>query len=578
MSCMQPPSGIFREKESNRLNNATTFQKPGRVTCPAFVFLRIPQYISWIILPELRILPVPFAKKGSFLFFCTTLQYYNNKFLSRLMLRKIRLTVAIIFFLALLLLFLDFTGSIHAWMGWTAKIQFMPAVMALNVTVVAILLVLTLIFGRIYCSVICPMGIFQDIAAWFGKRAKKNRYSYSPALSWLRYTVLGIFVIALIAGIGSLAALLEPYSAFGRIASNLFAPVYAGINNLLAYIAERAESYAFYSTDIWIKSMPVFAIAVATFIIVALLAWKNGRTYCNTICPVGTVLGFFARFSWFKPVIDSSKCVNCKACEKNCKASAINIAGHIIDYSRCVACMDCIDKCNINAISYVHPHKTADKPAENEQSVNKNRRSFLTASALVAATAALRAQEKKVDGGLAIIEDKKIPERSTPIVPPGALSLKNFTQHCTACQLCVSVCPNGVLRPSAGLMTLMQPEMSYERGYCRPECVKCSEVCPSGAIKPITVAEKSSIQIGHAVWIRENCIPLTDGRNCGNCARHCPTGAIAMVPSVPSDSNSIKIPVVNVEKCIGCGTCENLCPARPLSAIYVEGHEVHRTI
>ena len=494
------------------------------------------------------------------------------------MLRKIRLTVAIIFFLALLLLFLDFTGSIHAWMGWTAKIQFMPAVMALNVTVVAILLVLTLIFGRIYCSVICPMGIFQDIAAWFGKRAKKNRYSYSPALSWLRYTVLGIFVIALIAGIGSLAALLEPYSAFGRIASNLFAPVYAGINNLLAYIAERAESYAFYSTDIWIKSMPVFAIAVATFIIVALLAWKNGRTYCNTICPVGTVLGFFARFSWFKPVIDSSKCVNCKACEKNCKASAINIAGHIIDYSRCVACMDCIDKCNINAISYVHPHKTADKPAENEQSVNKNRRSFLTASALVAATAALRAQEKKVDGGLAIIEDKKIPERSTPIVPPGALSLKNFTQHCTACQLCVSVCPNGVLRPSAGLMTLMQPEMSYERGYCRPECVKCSEVCPSGAIKPITVAEKSSIQIGHAVWIRENCIPLTDGRNCGNCARHCPTGAIAMVPSVPSDSNSIKIPVVNVEKCIGCGTCENLCPARPLSAIYVEGHEVHRTI
>ena len=494
------------------------------------------------------------------------------------MLRKIRLTVAIIFFLALLLLFLDFTGSIHAWMGWTAKIQFMPAVMALNVTVVAILLVLTLIFGRIYCSVICPMGIFQDIAAWFGKRAKKNRYSYSPAISWLRYTVLGIFVIALIAGIGSLAALLEPYSAFGRIASNLFAPVYAGINNLLAYIAERAESYAFYSTDIWIKSMPVFAIAVATFIIVALLAWKNGRTYCNTICPVGTVLGFFARFSWFKPVIDSSKCVNCKACEKNCKASAINIAGHTIDYSRCVACMDCIDKCNINAISYVHPHKTADKPAENEQSVNKNRRSFLTASALVAATATLRAQEKKVDGGLAIIEDKKIPERSTPIVPPGALSLKNFTQHCTACQLCVSVCPNGVLRPSAGLMTLMQPEMSYERGYCRPECVKCSEVCPSGAIKPITVAEKTSIQIGHAVWIRENCIPLTDGRNCGNCARHCPTGAIAMVPSVPSDSNSIKIPVVNVEKCIGCGTCENLCPARPLSAIYVEGHEVHRTI
>lgn len=496
------------------------------------------------------------------------------------MLRKIRLTFALIFFFIILLLFLDFTGTVHAWMDWLAKIQFMPAIMAMNFVVVAILLALTLIFGRLYCSIICPLGVFQDIAAWLGKKARKNRYSYSPAVSWLRYTVLGIFIVALIAGAGSLVALLEPYSAFGRIAGNLLSPVYSTINNFLAFIAERADSYAFYRTDIWIKSIPTFAIAAATFIIIVVLAWRNGRTYCNTICPVGTILGFFSRFSWFKPIIESSKCVNCKACEKNCKASAIDLASHTIDYSRCVACMDCIQKCNKGAISYTHKAKEKEQPSAGvvPEDINRNRRSFLTATALVATAATVKAQEKKVDGGLAIIEDKKIPERSTPIVPPGALSLSNFTRHCTACQLCVSVCPNGVLRPSAGLMTLMQPEMSYERGYCRTECVKCSEVCPSGAIRPITVAEKSSIQIGHAVWVRENCIPLTDGQNCGNCARHCPAGAISMVPSLPSDSNSIKIPVVNVEKCIGCGTCENLCPARPLSAIYVEGHEQHRTI
>lgn len=180
--------------------------------------------------------------------------------------------------------------------------------------------------------------------------------------------------------------------------------------------------------------------------------------------------------------------------------------------------------------------------------------------------------------GLAVIEDKKIPERSTAIVPPGALSARSFAQHCTACQLCVSVCPNGVLRPSTDLTKLMQPEMSYERGYCRPECTKCSEVCPAGAIRPITVAEKSSIQIGHAVWVKENCVPLTDGVECGNCARHCPTGAIQMVASDPSNSESLKIPVVNTERCIGCGACENLCPARPFSAIYVEGHEAHRIV
>ena len=190
----------------------------------------------------------------------------------------------------------------------------------------------------------------------------------------------------------------------------------------------------------------------------------------------------------------------------------------------------------------------------------------------------LKAQEKKVDGGLAVIEDKKIPERKTPIVPPGAVSLRNMATHCTGCQLCVSACPNGVLRPSSRLDTLMQPEVSYERGYCRPECTRCSSVCPSGAILKISRADKSSTQIGHAVWVRENCIVLTDGVECGNCARHCPAGAILMIPSDPDNEKSPRIPMVNTERCIGCGACENLCPARPFSAIYVEGHERHRTI
>ena len=197
---------------------------------------------------------------------------------------------------------------------------------------------------------------------------------------------------------------------------------------------------------------------------------------------------------------------------------------------------------------------------------------------MLATSAAVKAQEKKVDGGLAVIEDKKIPERATRIVPAGSIGLRNFHQHCTGCQLCVSVCPNQVLRPSTGILTLMQPEMSYERGYCRPECTKCSEVCPAGTIRPITVEEKSSIQIGHAVWVKENCVPLTDGVECGNCARHCPAGAILMVNSDPADPASVKIPVVNTERCIGCGACENLCPARPFSAIYVEGHEMHSEI
>jgi len=211
-------------------------------------------------------------------------------------------------------------------------------------------------------------------------------------------------------------------------------------------------------------------------------------------------------------------------------------------------------------------------------SANPSLRSFLSISVLFAGATALKAQKEKLDGGLAIIKDKKIPHRATKPTPPGSLSIDNFAKHCTACQLCISECPNQVLHPSSNVLTLMQPEMSYEKGACRPECTRCSHLCPSGAIKPITHEEKSSLQIGHAVWISKNCIVNTDKISCGNCARHCPNGAIQMIKCDANKPDSPLIPVVNTERCIGCGTCEYVCPARPFSAIYVEGHEVHRKI
>ena len=496
------------------------------------------------------------------------------------MLRKIRIILASVFFIGVTLLFLDFTGTIHAWLGWMAKVQFLPAVLALNFGVVAALIVLTLLFGRVYCSVICPLGVMQDIISWIhGKTKKKNRFrfSYSPAINWLRYGVLAVFVVALVAGLHSLVALVAPYSAYGRIASNLLAPVYQLGNNFFAWIAERAGSYAFYSTEVWIKSGATFAVAAVTFVIIGTLAWKHGRTWCNTICPVGSVLGLLSRFSLFAPVIDTEKCRNCGLCGKQCKASCIDMKEHKIDLSRCVACMDCIETCKDGAINYALRKNSCPGKKDNV-TPDKGKRAFMVSAAIATTAAAAKAQEMKVDGGLAEIERAKKPERQTPLVPAGALSLKNFSDHCTACQLCVSVCPNQVLRPSTSLMTLMQPEMSYERGYCRPECTKCSDVCPAGAIRPITIEEKSSIQIGHAVVCLDNCVVNTDDVNCGNCARHCPAGAISMVRKNPDDPKSLKIPVVNEENCIGCGACENLCPARPFTAIHVEGHEVHKTI
>ncbi len=491
------------------------------------------------------------------------------------MLRKIRITLALVCLVLITLLFLDFTGTVQPLFGWLTKIQALPAVLALNVGVVLLLIALTLLFGRLYCSVICPLGVFQDVVSWISGKFKKNRFRYTAALPWLRYPMLGIFILLMVAGITAWAALLAPYSAYGRMATNLFAPIYQWGNNLLASL-EPADSYHFYTVEIWIRSLPVLIIAGITFVVLTLLAWLYGRAYCNTICPVGTVLGFLSRYSLFRPVIDTSRCNGGHRVARNCKASCINSKNLTIDYSRCVTCFDCIDQCKQGAIRYV-PRTQKNATTQVKTSEGNSRRQFLTLTGMLATSALLHAQ-KKVDGELAVIEDKKIPSRNTPIVPPGALSIKNLSQHCTTCQLCISVCPNQVLRPSGDTMKLMQPTVSYERGYCRPECTRCSNVCPTGAIRPISVAEKSSIQIGQAVWIKKNCLPATEGIRCNNCARHCPTGAIQMVPLDATAEKSAQIPVVNTERCIGCGACENLCPARPFSAIYVEGNEKHRII
>lgn len=567
------------------------------------------------------------------------------------MLRIIRITLAAICFVAVTLLFLDFTGTLHLWFEWLAKIQFLPAVLALNFVVIAILLVLTLLFGRIYCSVICPLGIFQDCVSNLSskRKGKKARFSYSKEIKWLRYGVLVLFVIALVAGLNALVALLAPYSAYGRMVQSLLAPVWQWGNNLLAWIAERQDSYAFVTKDVWLKSLPTLIVAAVTFVVVVVLAWRNGRTYCNTICPVGTTLSFFSRFAMFRPVIDKSKCKSCHACERKCKAACIDVDNHKIDYSRCIDCFDCIDSCRLGALKYrfawgrgvgsgstgaktpqnapVGSKMTSDESkngqnrssaaptpvaegsptaevtdngkgvstidatspvAEPVEATDKGRRAFLVGGAAVIGGSLLssipmRAEEeeikdKKRDGGFAEVLPKKAPNRKTPITPFGSESVEKFYKHCTACQLCVTVCPNNVLRPSSRLEHLMQPEMSFEKGYCRPECVKCSEVCPAGAILKITPEEKTEWKVGTAGVDYDLCVVNRDGVSCGNCAHHCPVGAIRMVRKNPDDEKSPRIPSVNEEKCIGCGACENLCPSRPISAITVNGYSVHHNV
>lgn len=489
------------------------------------------------------------------------------------MLKRTRQILAALFFAGITLLLLDVSGRLFHYLSWMPKVQLLPALLAANLAVVGAILVLTLLLGRLYCSVICPLGVMQDLLARLNR--KRNPYCYSRAVWWLRIAVLIFFTLLTVAGLTGIAALIAPYSTYGRIVTHLVQPLWIGADNLLALGAEAVDSYAVSEADwVFYGWVPVIVTSL-TLIIVGVLAYRGGRTWCNTVCPVGTALGCVSRFSLLKVHFDEDKCINCGRCSRNCKAACIDYKTYYIDATRCVTCGNCIDSCPKGALSYGLAVKSGKK--DGEETVDRNKRQFLIGTALLAGTA-LAQEEKKVDGGLAEILDKAAPKRQTPLTPPGSLSARNMTEKCTACQLCVSECPNDVLRPSTSLDHFMQPTMSYENGYCRPECNRCSQVCPTGAIRPITKQDKSSLQIGHAVWVKQNCVPLTDGVACGNCARHCPTGAITMVPSNPNDESSLKVPMVNTAVCIGCGACENLCPARPLSAIYVEGHEMHRVI
>ncbi len=460
------------------------------------------------------------------------------------MLKKLRITLAVIMILLVTTLFIGAGYGISQWIGWAAKIQFLPAVLSLSLIAVAIIVV-ALLFGRIYCSIVCPLGVMQDIYSWLGGKIKKNRFSYVKEHKWLRYTVCAIFVVSLIFGFTPVITLLEPYGNFGRIV-----------------------------TSFYMRNVTLSIIAWVMMLILGVLAFLYGRAYCNSICPVGTILSFFSRFSLFRVRFDQDKCKHCGLCEKNCKARAIDAKAGTVDYSRCVVCGDCTAQCKFDALHYT-AKRNVSKTETASSEPDLGRRSFLVGSAIAAGTAAVAQAQMKVDGGLAVITEKEAPKRQTLITPPGSVSARHMQKHCTGCQLCVSACPNNVLRPSTDLMHFMQPTMSFEIGYCRPECTRCGEVCPTGAIKPITKEEKTAIHAGHAVWVKDNCVVLTDGVSCGNCQRHCPTGAIQMV-EYQHNGQTVMIPAINESHCIGCGACENLCPSRPFSAIYVEGNVMHR--
>lgn len=505
-------------------------------------------------------------------------------------LRYLRITVALIVLAGFTAAFSDFRRLLPAGLpGWLASTQLVPSFAALATGAAfslggLLVVLLTLAAGRIYCSALCPLGILQDaisrLAAFV--RRRPSRLPPTRPQTWLRQVFLWGAVAGVLAGWSGLTlALLDPYSNFGRIAAALFRPLLTLANNSLVGAANAAGLSGVNRIDVPWAGIGALLLPAAFLTLVTGLAAVCGRLYCNTVCPVGTLLGFIARRAFFRLRLDPSACTKCTECLRRCKAQCIDLRSGLIDASRCVACYNCISACDQGGIGYAYagkfvPARPAPARPADGSPADPRRRVFLASA--VSAAASVTLTGKSARAAEAVIEELpalvKTGENSPAIVPPGAAGVARFLDRCTSCQLCLSACPTQVLQPALleyGIAGLLKPRLDYGAAFCNFDCVRCTEVCPTGAIERLGPAEKQTVQIGVADFYRNRCIVVTNSTDCAACSEHCPTKAVGTEPF----GNNLRLPVLRAEFCIGCGACEFACPAKPQKAIIVTGRRVH---
>lgn len=324
------------------------------------------------------------------------------------------------------------------------------------------LLLVTFLFGRIYCSTLCPLGLYQEFLMLLFRRkvpAQKNK----P----YKYFLAAITFGALVGGTVCLVRLIDPYTLFGSAVSGAW-------------------------------------FGVSVLAVLAVLVWFKGRLFCANVCPVGVLLGFVSKHAVNKIYIENDKCVSCGLCAAQCPTGSIDFRNKAVDNETCIKCFKCMEGCRRSGIHY-------GKKSEAPVPFNPARRRLLIGGAVVAAFALA------VKGGIELgrtvaAKIKKV------IVPAGAGSAEEFANRCLNCNLCVQNCPMKILKKANGDYPAVH--IDYEDSFCDYNCNKCSQVCPSGAIKRLTLAEKQKTQIGLAVINEQTCV------KCGLCVMKCPREAI----------------------------------------------------
>ncbi len=429
------------------------------------------------------------------------------------------------------------------------------------------MVVLTLIFGRFFCGWVCPLGTMIDITARLVRRDRWDRTSWTGKMRLIKFGILFLVFVAAVAGIQA-AWVLDPMVVTARFVSLNLIPATAKVLDGAFVTAMTTLGARETLIDVyrWLKESFLgphtyfFAHAGVIFLFFALILSSVAlapRFWCRCVCPLGALYALAAKSAWMRRFVDV--CRHCTLCIPRCRMGAIR-KDMTYDKGECILCMDCVYDCPNHETRFgIIPRIHEKKP---EQKTGISRRSFLFLLGLP-----LVALGRRVFAGA--------PGPAGVIRPPGASDEEVFLDRCVRCGNCMKVCITNGLQPlmlEEGLEGLWTPRLVPEIGYCEYQCTLCGQVCPTAAIPRLTVEEKKRTPLGLATVDRSVCIAWAHGQECLVCEEHCPVAekAIKLVEHRAPSGAVIGAPVVDPELCVGCGICQNKCPARPDRAIRVQ--------